>query len=314
MTSGNMNLILIISILLVFSCSGNSETVDVGEDNLADLDKIEAPDEIVYPSEKTNLPQVDRLIVVGDVHGDLTALKRALYKAGAIDEDLEWVGGKLVIVQIGDILDRGDNDFEVINLFEKLKKDAKKNGGVIHTLSGNHELMNVQLDFRYVTDLSTERFEESTGLTREEAFKPGGEYARLLAEFPVVIKIGKIIFVHGGIVPEQVKYGIDRLNYELSSWMKGDPDDLSNHLKGEQGLVWRRDYSEDTDEEDCEKLYETLELLDAEMMIVGHTVQDNINSECNGHVWRVDTGMSWYYGGVTEVLEIKNGEINVLSL
>src|SRR5690349_13393639 len=99
----------------------------------------------VYPAPK-------RLVAFGDVHGDLPATKRALKLGGAIDDAGEWVGGDLFVVQTGDQLDRGDDDRAILDYFAELTEKAKAKGGTFLPLNGNHELMNVVLDFRYVTE------------------------------------------------------------------------------------------------------------------------------------------------------------------
>ena len=85
-------------------------------------------------------------------------------------------------------------------------------------------------------------------------------------------------------------------------------------LGAPDGPVWSRHYSQDPDGDDCELLATTLEQLGAARMIVGHTVQSGgISSACNERVWRIDTGMSAFYGGKVQVLEIRGGEVSVLG-
>ena len=77
---------------------------------------------------------------------------KALQLAGATDAKGRWIGGNMIVVQTGDEIDRGDDDRRVIDLFERLRTEAQAAGGAVYPLSGNHETMNVYLDFRYVTD------------------------------------------------------------------------------------------------------------------------------------------------------------------
>src|SRR3954471_22640523 len=97
------------------------------------------------------LPAVERIVAIGDLHGDVAALRATLRLAGAIDEAGKWIGGKLVVVQTGDQLDRGDDEPQILDLFQRLRIEAAAAGGAVHVLNGNHEVMNVQADFRYVT-------------------------------------------------------------------------------------------------------------------------------------------------------------------
>lgn len=101
-----------------------------------------------------------RIIAIGDIHGDLEAAKAALRLGGAIDAEDKWIGGALTVVQTGDILDRGDDEDRIMDLFRRIRTEAEAVGGAVHVLNGNHELMNAYLDFRYVTDGGFQDFED----------------------------------------------------------------------------------------------------------------------------------------------------------
>ncbi|PNG99167.1 hypothetical protein TSOC_015060, partial [Tetrabaena socialis] len=62
----------------------------------------------------------------------------------------EWAGGDSVLVQLGDVVDRGDDSLALLGLLERLRAQARAAGGDVVCLLGNHELMNVQQDFRYI--------------------------------------------------------------------------------------------------------------------------------------------------------------------
>ena len=66
---------------------------------------------------------------MGDVHGDYDAAISALKLAGAIDDNLRWIGGDLTIVQTGDQLDRGDQERAILDLFERIADEAHEAGG-----------------------------------------------------------------------------------------------------------------------------------------------------------------------------------------
>ena len=107
-----------------------------------------------YPPLKVTAP--GRVVALGDVHGDIGQARRALSIAGVLGEggdavNPEWVGGNTVVVQVGDVLDRGDDEIAILILLQKLHKQAEKEGGAVYILNGNHEVLNVSGDFRYVT-------------------------------------------------------------------------------------------------------------------------------------------------------------------
>ncbi len=268
-----------------------------------------------------------RIVAIGDLHGDLDGTRQALRLAGATDETDHWIGGDLVLVQTGDQLDRGDDEQAILELLDRLQDEALAAGGSVHILNGNHELMNARPDLRYVTEGGFIDFQDAVNIVDEDslllayepaqrarvaAFRPGGPYARLLAERPVVLVIDDNVFVHGGVLPLHLDYGLDRLNREVRDWLlgKGDPPDF---IHTRESPTWTRNYSDEADEDDCAQLAEVLARLGTARMIVGHTVQDDgITPHCEGRVWCIDAGISEYYGSRIEVLEIDGDEVRVL--
>ncbi|CAH9132126.1 unnamed protein product [Cuscuta epithymum] len=101
-----------------------------------------------------------RLIAVGDLHGDLQKTKQAFRLSGLIDDQERWCGGSTTVVQVGDVLDRGGEELKILFFLEKLKREAAKAGGGVITMNGNHEIMNVVGDFRYVTKDGLKEFED----------------------------------------------------------------------------------------------------------------------------------------------------------
>jgi hypothetical protein len=281
-------------------------------------------------SSRSALPAVERLVAIGDLHGDVNAARKALRTAGAIGASDTWIGGKLVVVQTGDQIDRGEDDRQVLDLFDKLKGEAARAGGEVISLSGNHEIMNATFDFRYVSAEGFAAFDGITPVGREarqaasfkpaergraSAFAPGGVYASLLAERPVVIRVGDSMFVHGGIKMKHATYGIDRINDGVHDWLAGGAAAPPDIVVADDGPIWMRDYSEPASlgQETCDKLGALLVKLHAVRLVMGHTVQEaGITSACDGKAWRIDVGMSHVYGGPIQVLEVRAGAARVL--
>jgi len=94
---------------------------------------------------------VDRVVAIADIHGDYGQYVKAMRSAGLIDESGKWSGGEAHLVQTGDIPDRGPDTIKIIDDLVKLRKQAKRAGGYVHLLIGNHEAMNVEGDLRYVS-------------------------------------------------------------------------------------------------------------------------------------------------------------------
>lgn len=179
---------------------------------------------------------VEKIIAIGDLHGDYdhftTILKHEKIKL--VDKDLHWIGGKTHLVQIGDIMDRGDYAKDIFDLIKNLEKEAEKAGGMVHMLIGNHEEMNITgIALQYADYVTPKQFRdflpEKYKRDRERVFRKrsedGGDidaewkklmedpdaqaeyfsnfnlyYGKWIAgDHNAVIKINDTVFVHGGI-------------------------------------------------------------------------------------------------------------------
>ena len=94
---------------------------------------------------------VERVVAIGDLHGDYDQYIKVMQSAGLLNKSGKWSGGKTHLVQTGDVPDRGADTRKIMDHLVKLVKQAKKKGGYVHMLIGNHETMNVVGDLRYVT-------------------------------------------------------------------------------------------------------------------------------------------------------------------
>ncbi len=122
---------------------------------------------------------VQRIVAIGDVHGDYDQFLVLVRSAGLIDEEERWSGGKTHLVQTGDVPDRGPDSRKVMDLLRKLEKQSRKAGGRVHALIGNHEAMNVYGDLRYVTPREFAAFRgKSSKRLREAYFKAAVEEAK----------------------------------------------------------------------------------------------------------------------------------------
>src|SRR6185295_12877271 len=101
---------------------------------------------------------VERIVAVGDVHGAYERFVEILQTAGILDGRLRWAGGRAHLVQLGDVVDRGPDSRKALDLLDRLQDDARRAGGAIHHLLGNHEIMRMLGDLRYVTPGEYEQF------------------------------------------------------------------------------------------------------------------------------------------------------------
>ncbi len=291
--------------------------------------KAQQPPSASASNASFRLPGRARLVAIGDIHGDLKALREALKLAGAIDSDDRWIGKDLTVVQTGDQLDRGDQDREVMDVLEKLEAEAQKAGSELIVLNGNHELMNAGFDFRYVTAKSFASFSDFSSRApaladrvpgeargRAAAFAPGGPYALKLARHLTVAVVGDSLFAHGGVLPAHVDYGLSRINEQSSAFLAGKLGELPRVLSAEDAPVWTRVYGEpELEAPICEMAERVLRQVGAKRLVVGHTVQKGgISAACQDKVFRIDVGLSAYYGdNPTQVLEITGSKTRVLT-
>ncbi|MDH3647794.1 MAG: metallophosphoesterase [Gammaproteobacteria bacterium] len=208
---------------------------------------------------------VDRVVAFADVHGAYDELVDLLQTTGVIDDNLTWTGGKTHLVSTGDLLDRGPHSRKVVDLLMALQKEAVASGGYAHVLLGNHELMNVTGDLRYVSTQEYRAFanEEPAGdreaayaefvsdrlLAASEslrsefdqrhppgyfglraAFAPDGKYGQWLLERPLMIVINRTAFTHGGLPPLVASLGLEQTNRALG-------EALDNYVESWQQLV-----------------------------------------------------------------------------
>lgn len=170
----------------------------------------------------------DRVVAVTDIHGAYDEFIRLLAEVEILDAEGHWRGDQAHLVISGDIVDRGPRSRAVLDLLMRLEGEAQAAGGRVHTLLGNHEVMNLTGDLRFVSkeefaafaadeepaarEGAWRRFAEQGG-SREEfemhypngffghlaAFGPEGAYGRWLLRRPVLVIINRTAFVHGGL-------------------------------------------------------------------------------------------------------------------
>lgn len=102
---------------------------------------------------------IEKIVAVGDLHGDYENFIKILEGTGIVDERLHWKAGKTHLVQNGDIMDRGPDARKILDLLMRLEKEAEQTGGMVHVLIGNHEEMNVTgVAFRYPDYVTVDQF------------------------------------------------------------------------------------------------------------------------------------------------------------
>jgi len=260
-------------------------------------------------------------VTVGDLHGDYENSVKVLQMAGVVDENVTWVGGNnTILVQTGDIVDRGPDTIILYSLMQRLKEESYHAGGDVIQVLGNHEVMNLSGDWRFVTLSDVQTF--GSLVNRRLAFSISGFIGRHLFHLPIVHRIDTTVFCHGGVSETWAAFGVHGLNdisrWELPKFSKdGDWQQrlMQYPIFGENGPTWFRDFALQEEAVICPRLTRVLEKLKVKRMVVGHTVQVNgkVLVRCQGKFIVVDVGISRAYGGRMAALEIwPNGRMEAI--
>lgn len=265
---------------------------------------------------------VQRVVAVGDIHGDAEALRQILRFAGLINEKDGWIGGKTYLVQTGDIPDRGDQTRAALDLLMKLEQEAPSAGGKVIPLLGNHEVMNMDGDLRYLTpgELASYADQSPTpdppgtptgALGHRMAFSPDGRYGRWLRTHAAVVQLDGSLFLHGGIAPSVPARTIPALN----AWVRQDlfPGNPPGGARLPDGPLWFRGYALDPEAKLDAGLTEVLARFGAQRMVMGHTTTSGrIEQRFGGRTIFIDTGNGLKYGRKLSALELKGNTLTAL--
>jgi len=123
---------------------------------------------IASASPSSAAPAAQRIIAVGDLHGDYQAWMTIATAAGLVDRSGHWAGGRTTLVQLGDVLDRGPDSLKIVRNLQQLQKEAPRKGGRVIVVLGNHEAMNLIGDYRYTTPGEYASFADDQSPARRE--------------------------------------------------------------------------------------------------------------------------------------------------
>jgi len=241
---------------------------------------------------------VSRVFAISDMHGDYDHTVEIFINAGVIDSALHWTFGDGHLVVNGDVFDRGDRVTECLWLIYRLEQEARAAGGAVHFILGNHELMALRGDLRYVhkrymTGIARRRFKY------DELFGPRMELGRWLRRMHTVVRINDILFVHGGLIPSLMHGGFDaaRINDRVRTGLDySSPrlyfDDTTKLLYGGKGPLWYRGFHYEMEGRypaaTGAQIDSLLDFYGAARMVVGHTEQDSIVVIHDGRVIAID--------------------------
>lgn len=254
---------------------------------------------------------VSKFVAISDIHGQFDLFEALVRAHHVIDEDGNWIYGDGHLVIVGDIFDRGDKVTETLWFLFNLEKQAEKAGGKVHVLLGNHELMVMHGDLRYVHPKY--RYTQGVfGIEYTDLYDEKTVMGRWLRSKNISTVINGIGFVHGGYSQNvlEKENSLRKLNdafkdevLKSDDWREDD-DDLLSMLYFENGPLWYRGYAnpEGFDLKQAKRILDTLNL---ETIVVGHTSMPRIVSVHDGRIILIDSSIK--FGKTGEVLVYENG-------
>jgi hypothetical protein len=285
----------------------------------------------------------NKIIAIGDLHGDYQIFIKVLKMCKLIDKNLDWIGKDTYLVQLGDTVDgkrpescmhpsfkKESGEIEIIKLILYLDAQAKNDKGRVISLIGNHELYPYYLknDKQFIRDYvkkkDIEKYPEVYNMDRYDFLKPGGIGGSLLGRTrPLVLQLGEFIFVHGSLTDKLIKHNlnpqtgkvdISKINDSTSLWLQGKTK-VPKFLEkmDEENPVFSRLYSKEKtfNKTQCSKFNNQIKSFEgAKYVVMGHSRFKQINSACNNKLIRTDISLSRAFGGTIDdktlqALEIK---------
>ncbi|HWC53313.1 MAG TPA: metallophosphoesterase [Chitinophagaceae bacterium] len=247
-----------------------------------------------FQNEKSEFDPADKIFALSDIEGDFSSFRRLLQAGGVIDSNFNWTFGNGHLLLVGDFVDRGSQVTEVLWLIYSLEEKAKAAGGYVHYILGNHEILNLSNDLRYV---NPKYFHDAKlmHINYEKLFDKNSEIGRWLRTKNVMEKIGNLVFVHGGISAELQNLGlsISRINqlartyYEMGNELSMD-ETVNTIMSSKVGPFWYRGYYKNNYSVTPEQLDNIISKFSVSHIITGHTIA-------------ADTISAWYGGKVIDL-------------
>ncbi len=275
---------------------------------------------------------VARVVAIGDIHGDFERLQQVLRLCKLTDAQDQWIGGKAHLVQTGDVLDRGPDSKKALDLLMALEPQARRAGGAVHALIGNHEFMIMSGDLRYASNGELAAFGAGIRSTPvgsdpgaefpvyRQAFSPTGKYGQWIMGHNAVIKINDTLFMHGGLSPRFMNRKLRDLNDAVRDELAGRRDARSGVGANPEGPLWYRGLAESMQPQAVQTFFTDLSRAQAAQRIVmGHTIQEHgITLREDGRLALIDVGMSrWTLSGQPACLQLtrtpKGDQVTVLK-
>ena len=253
-------------------------------------------------SSMNNLPQVVEhqgnfnIVALSDMHGQYALSRELLRNNGVIDKRNNWAIGNSHLVITGDVFDRGEQVTEILWMLYKLEQQAEKVGGKLHLLLGNHEVMILNGDLRY---LHPKYVKVAKLLKRNftDLFDETSVLGQWLRSKSVLVKLNGYLFAHGGFHPELAQHNLSLQDINqlfkanlIKSQLSHPRQGWGRYVHKSNGPIWYRGYFKDDGATDTE-IELLLKHFDVKKIIVGHTSQKKIETRYDGKVIAIDSSI-----------------------
>ena len=261
-----------------------------GYDNISRISfKVKLADSLAIPN--SIYPEADRLLVVSDIEGNFYAFHKLLRTNQIVDDSLNWNYGKGHLVLLGDFLDRGLNVTQCLWLIYKLEQQAKKAGGHVHFLLGNHELLNLQGNIYHVRSKYKKLAKRIDLDYSNDLYGKNSVLGRWLRTKNSIEKIGDLLFVHAGLSEEYLglNLSIDKTNQIIRNNIDFiNTDTISKIVSGENGPLWSRIMGHDQNERTKEIVDKIKSIYNVSTIIIGHSTVSDIYQQYENSLINVD--------------------------
>lgn len=250
-----------------------------------------------------------KFLTISDFDGHIEGFTMVLRGEGIIDQNFNWIYGDGHLIISGDLFDRGFHITECMWLLYKLESEAANQGGKVHLIIGNHEMMNMSDDWRYV-ELKYFNDAQLIGKRMSELYDSNTELGRWLRSKNIMERVGEYAFVHGGLSPQvsDLNLTYDQINEYGRLEMNGTPCPNNDCVvvNGTNGVYWYRGMAdEDLTQQQVDEI---LDGFGAKRVIFGHTKDNTIRSLYQGRVLAIDMyHINNFENGYMEALQFELG-------
>jgi len=243
-------------------------------------------------NEPMNSAGAANVLVLSDIEGEFEPFRNLLLANHVIDEQYRWTFGKGQLMVAGDLFDRGKQVSQYLWLLYKLEDEAKASGGYVHVILGNHDIMNLGGDFRYVQPayMANAKFMQEE---YKNLYGPDTELGHWLRSKNVMEKDGDFLVLHGGVSPDFLAqhFSLEEIN-ELARpfydrWIGAKNNTVSLLFGGTTSPFWYRGFFMEPKAAEA-VIDSTLAFYDCKKIIVGHDIIDHVAMLYGGKVIGVD--------------------------